>query len=161
MDSWVGLIVFWIISGVMRNALKQARNVPPPRRRQPGWPGLPQRPVVPPSAQPAVRPPAVQPAAVKPAARREPERSPKTATRPVAPAGAEGLSLEHGEPHGELHPLDRLAPPAVPAPADGEGSDWLPFGEREILAGIVWAEVLGAPRARRPYRLPGMAEPGQ
>lgn len=73
-------------------------------------------------------------------------------------ASSEGLSLERismeqGAVFGINQPpvLNGKENPKVPI---GNGNDGFPVTENVLMQGVIWAEILGKPRALRPYRGP-------
>lgn len=128
MKSLIPLLLFWLLSGVIRYTLRQP---PAPRRgnRVPQPPPVPERPVM-----------------VKP---RSANRLGKKAVIPVE------ISMETGSGGvKDRKPAAEIPAQSAPVPKAARVADRLLLGElsaRDIRFGIVLAEVLGPPRCRQPY----------
>jgi len=152
-QSLIPLILFWLISGLIRNGLRQ----PPASRRErrtPQPPG-PERPVM-------VKPVMAKPAAAKPA---KPKPSLPAFGRPAlreATPAVPAAEFRHGAADtGEpAAPANLPVQPTAAQPQHSAGRQVLgALSARDFRFGIAMAEVLGPPRCLQPYRPPTWRDP--
>ncbi|WP_248926662.1 hypothetical protein [Paenibacillus hamazuiensis] len=154
---WYLLFIAYIVYTMIR-AKRQAASggePKPPRGAMPPFGGG--APLGRPAKPAAAKPPAQSGRAAGPAA------APGTAARPAASAPAPAAAT--AEPRGAAMPPvpasapERRPPAAAPKTRGSEAGEALPpllaedgSAKRQLLQGVLWAEVLGPPRAKKPFK---------
>ncbi|WFA20762.1 hypothetical protein ERY13_27700 [Paenibacillus mucilaginosus] len=150
LSNWFILVIGYIlVTSFLRKARGGGGEEQPPRRAMPpfgggGEGGWPTRPAAPPAARRgAAGCPAVAGGGARPA---KPERERLPEPEPAAAAQAQRQKPQASRPQ------------SVPAAAERPSARWggwrkpLRLRPQDAAQGLLWAEVLGPPRAKRPYR---------
>ncbi|MEW6244287.1 MAG: hypothetical protein AB1497_08510 [Bacillota bacterium] len=120
-----GLMTFVFLLIFIMNIYRRLAGEPPKKRSQ--WPHPPLGPVLP-KAEPGRQVPRVQVETIEP--KRPPEPAMSASESPARPLLVEQLESEHAAKMTEVR---------------------LTLSDEELIRGIVLSEVLGPPRARKPY----------
>ncbi|MCZ8518717.1 MULTISPECIES: hypothetical protein [Paenibacillus] len=152
LSNWFIVVIGYI---VVTAFLRKARGggeggSAAPKRSMPpfgggGEGGWPARPSAPPEAQQGSSGPSGRPAAAaRPVRQAMPDHRPE-------PAPSEARTLRRQEP-----PATAVEAPRAPARPSGAAADagggLLRLKPQDAARGLLWAEILGPPRAKRPYR---------